>query len=408
MGTNLFQVLLSTIKSKIVPLVSKLKMWTSWSFIRSRVIAKIRDFFSSLLNFKPRDKKDYFAVFGWLISRRLAFALVVIVGVLSIYYLAGTRMTMMSAGDGGIRTYNYNALMLRFTNGKVRIKGKSGYLAYEGDVEGGSVTGRGTLYNPEGVAVYQGEFEKNKYQGVGTSYYPDGTMQYSGSFDNNLYQGTGKLYRENGSLCYEGEFAQGQREGNGKLYDSGNNLIYIGSFSQDQLLYSEFLGKTASEVAKCYSGSRQLYENDSEFAVILEDIDAIYMGKGDSQALDDEIRVDKIVVLKDTFQTGRDTVSSIDGLRTYFGAEIYEGNSEVTMGEAVAINYLDSVGRGQGQRVDMEVSSDYSDYALVEEYDETFPIFMHSFYKDGLIYTFMGKDKNSTFSFYSIEKEEGN
>lgn len=407
MGTSLFQILVNAIKSKIVPIISKLKMWTSWNFIRTRIIAVIRGFFSSLLDFKPRDKKDYFEVFGWLISKRLAFAAVVMIGVLSSYYLVRIRMSTISIGGDGIRTYGYNSIMLRFTEGKVKIKGKSGYLAYEGDVADGSVTGNGTLYNRDGGVVYQGSFVKNCYHGAGTSYYPDGTMEYSGQFENNLYQGSGTQYRENGSLLYEGSFDRGKREGTGSLYDNGNNLIYSGSFSRDQIVYSELLGKTSAEVAKCYNGSRELYENDTEFAVILKDIDAIYLGASDPESLDDEIRVDQVIVLKDSFPAGSGSTSSIKELRKYFGEERYQGNSGITMGEAVAVNYLDSQAGGNGWTVQMNVSSDYSDYGFVESFDTGFSVYMYSFYKDGLIYTFFSQDRNDRFSFYSVEKEEG-
>ncbi len=132
MGDNLFRVLLTSIKAKVTPLVTKVKMWTSWNFIRTNIIAKIRDFFTSLLDVRPRHKKDYYSVFGWLVSRRLAMAVVVAAGVLSLYYLFSTCKTLTHAGEEGIKTYDYDSIMLRFAEGKVRIRGKSGYLAYEG------------------------------------------------------------------------------------------------------------------------------------------------------------------------------------------------------------------------------------------------------------------------------------
>ena len=53
MNNNLFQVLWATIKAKVTPVVTKIKLWTSWNFIRTRLISKIRDFFSSILNISP-------------------------------------------------------------------------------------------------------------------------------------------------------------------------------------------------------------------------------------------------------------------------------------------------------------------------------------------------------------------
>ena len=213
MGDNLFRVLLASAKAKITPFVTKVKMWTSWNFIRTRGISKIRDFFTALLDVRPRHKRDYYSVFGWLVSKRLAMAVLVVIGVLSIYYLYSIHSTLTSARAEGIKTYDYDSVMLRFADEKVRIRGKSGYLAYEGDVKGGAVTGYGTLYNPAGTVVYQGNFDMNMYQGNGTRYYDSGILMYSGNFQENLFDGNGKLYRENGSLAYEGEFALGRVRG---------------------------------------------------------------------------------------------------------------------------------------------------------------------------------------------------
>ena len=84
MGDNLFKVLITSAKAKVTPLVTKIKLWTSWNFIRTRLITRIRDFFTSLFNVRPRHKKDYYEMFGWLVSRRLAIALMVAVGVFSL------------------------------------------------------------------------------------------------------------------------------------------------------------------------------------------------------------------------------------------------------------------------------------------------------------------------------------
>ncbi len=406
MGNNLFTVLITTLKAKITPIVSRIRMWTSWNFIRTHLISKIRDFFASLLDVKPRHKKDYYPILGWLVSKRLAFAVVVAVGVLSVFYLFSVGNVLKSARTEGIKTYSYRSLMLRFVSEKVRITGKSGYLAYEGDVEKGYATGSGTLYNKNGVVVYQGAFVKNKYQGNGTSYYDDGTMEYTGSFSENQFDGSGKLYRENGSIAYEGGFALGRKDGQGTLYDSGGSAVYSGSFSQDELVYSELLGKTAQEVAQAYTGARTLYGEGDAFVVLLEDIDAMYLGGSGSESLSGERTVDQIFVLKNTFPAGEKKCETISDLREYFGAEAYEGNSEATLPEALAMNRLAEAGNAV-RAVDMELNSEYSDYYTVESWDHERPVYLYSFEKDGLDYTFICEDKESTFSFYSIEKQEG-
>ena len=301
MGNNLIQVLLASIKAKITPLVTKFRQITSENFIRTRVIAKIREFFVLLFDVRPKNKKDYYEVFGWLISKKLAYAIVVVIGVLSMIYLVSIRsMYLPQKQEDGIKTYDYDDVMLRFAKGKVRIKGKSGYLAYEGDVEKGSVTGSGNLYGVDGTLLYQGEFAQNEYEGSGTQYYPDGTMHYKGAFSGNLYEGTGKLYRENGTLSYDGEFARGMKEGTGKLYAAGDKPVYEGSFSKDQLVYSALLGKSTAEVAQAYTGSRVIYRNDSDFTVLMPDIQALYIGVTDEANLEEQVMVDSVYVLKDS------------------------------------------------------------------------------------------------------------
>lgn len=408
MGNNLIQVLLASIKAKITPLVTKFRQITSENFIRTRVIAKIREFFVLLFDVRPKNKKDYYEVFGWLISKKLAYAIVVVIGVLSMIYLVSIRsMYLPQKQEDGIKTYDYDDVMLRFAKGKVRIRGKSGYLAYEGDVEKGSVTGSGNLYGVDGTLLYQGEFAQNEYEGSGTQYYPDGTMHYKGAFSGNLYEGTGKLYRENGTLSYDGEFARGMKEGTGKLYAAGDKPVYEGSFSKDQLVYSALLGKSTAEVAQAYTGSRVIYRNDSDFTVLMPDIQALYIGVTDEANLEEQVMVDSVYVLKDSILIGDQECTTIKDLKAAFGEIVYEGNSIVTLPEAVAINYLNTKKQTMNGSVELETTDEYTDVITVNRIQDDYPVYLYSFRKDGLLYTFVCKDKNDTFSFYSIMSEEG-
>lgn len=407
MNGNLLQLLIANIKARIVPLVTKAKQWTSWNFIRTRLMAKIQNAFTKLLNIKPRHKKDYYEAFGWLVSRRLAMALVVITGVVSIYYLVNVRQLQNTVKGDGIKTYSCQSVMLRFAKGKVRIKGKSGYLAYEGEVKDGGTNGYGILYNPEGTVVYKGNFEDSQYQGSGERYYENGSMMYSGEFQANQFEGNGKLYRENGSLEYSGAFAMDKKEGEGKLYDDGSTVIYTGNFHQDQIVYSDLLGKKLSDISEMYTGTRLLYDDTQEFAVIMEQINAMYQGSEASDRMDGETLVEKVTVLDGTFHSGSKECTTIDELRDYFGTENYEGNSEITMPEAVALNWMVRNRGLNAQTVDVTVSSDYSDYQEILGYDSSRLIYIHAFYKDGLLYSFISPDRTGNFWFYSIEKEEG-
>ncbi|MCD7806597.1 MAG: hypothetical protein LUH19_04555 [Lachnospiraceae bacterium] len=401
MNSNLFNVLLTTAKAKITPLVTKFKLWTSWNYIRTKFIALIQSLFTKVLNFKPRHKKDYYEVFGWLVSKRLAYGMVAIAGLLSLYYLFCVRNILPETDENAVKSYSYDSLFLRFTSGTVQIKAASGYLAYEGEVADGAVTGYGTLYNSDGVMVYQGNFEYNEYQGTGTRYYDDGTLMYTGDFEDNEFSGSGKLYRENGTLEYEGEFLAGYKEGSGSLYDAAGSLIYTGTFTRDEPVYSELLGKKASEISESYTGERIIYEQDDVFSVILKDINVIYANNPDAVTLEDEITAAKILVLKDEFAAGNSLLKDKASLDSYFGTVAEALDQEADLSQSVAF----TLSEGESSSVRLEITQEYEDYREVIAYEGTCT--SYTYQKDGLKYTFFSTKKDGSFSFYMIEKEEG-
>jgi len=410
MGENLFSVLFSTIKSRFAAIVSKLRLWTSWNFIRTRIIGGIRDFIFGLLDVRPKHKNDYYTIFGWMVSKKLAYAAIVIIGILSIWYIGATTKIFSSLTDGGIRTYSYNSILLRLASNRVRIKGKSGYLAYEGDVSKGYVNGQGTLFSPDGVVLYDGAFEKNRYEGSGTQYYGSGVLHYNGDFHDNLYEGHGILYREDGSEEYDGDFVAGLKEGQGRLYDSGGNTIYEGAFSSDDVVYSSLLGKSAEEVRQIYYGSQTLYEENentgSDIAVVMNDINALYYASGDEDATDDSEKVQAVYVLSDVFKFGSLKAESIEELRKILGEPVYEGNSAVIMPEAVAINTLNRKKHTLNGRVEMDTTENYSDDIVINAIDDTYNVYIYTFSRGSLVYSFVCNDKGGYFDFYEIMESE--
>lgn len=405
MGNNIWNVLITTLKAKITPIINKINTWTSWNFIRTKLISRLRDFFSSVFDIRPKNKKDYYSIGSWLVSKKLAFAIVVVIGVVSLIYLFSVNKSLSTVKTEGVKTYSYDSILLRFASEKVRITGESGYLAYEGDVDDGSVTGYGTLYRPDGGIVYQGNFLQNKYEGSGSLYYQTGVVNYKGYFQANEFQGNGNLYRENGTLLYEGEFVAGLMDGIGKLYDTGSNLIYSGKFSQGEIQYSSFLGKLLSEVTDMYTGRRVLYEDKENFVVVMKDINAMYLGNDAENALDDEMTVEKVYVLKDYFPVGTQKCETITQVKNYLGISIFEGYSDIILPEAVAVKQLKSENNAFPLEIDMKTTAEFEDYYTVESFEETGIVYLYSFYKDGLIYTFVCEDKGEEFLFYSIEKE---
>ncbi len=405
MGQNLFSVLFSTIKSRFVSIVAKFRLWTSWNFVRTRIIGGIRDFFYKILDIKPKNKDDYFTVFGWMISKRLAYAILMVVGVLSFWYISSTTKLFASFSDNGLRTYKYNSVLLRLAEGNVRITGKSGFLAYEGNVSKGYATGMGTLFSPDMVTMYTGAFEKNMYEGNGMEYYESGALHYNGSFHKNLYEGSGTLFNEDGTRNYEGSFVAGLKDGRGKLYGGGDQVIYDGTFASDEIVFSELLGKDPIEVREMYFGKQVLYEeagNDEEAIVSMPEINAIYHAASDGSAADPTVKVRSIYVLDNSFHIGEQKAEDAGQLEAILGAPAYEGNSTVTLPEAIAINIQNDKERTVKGKVGMDTSSLYSDDIVVNNYDNTYSVYLYSFIRGDLVYTFVCKDKGGRFYFYEI------
>lgn len=404
---GLFQGFINAIKAKCISIVTKLKLLTNPSYIKNEILRKLILYFREFTNVRPKDKNDYYGIFGWLISKRLVMFIVVFVGLASAYYLTIIHpiATLMS-GENGIKTYDYNSIPLRFTEGNVRILGKSKYLAYEGSVKKGYAQGNGVLYRKDGTKVYEGQFENSRFHGNGTSYYPTEQVQYTGAFQNNLYNGMGKLYRTNGSLEYSGNFLDGMKEGEGTLYDSGNNKVFIGNFAKDHLLYSDFVGKSTADANDIYIGDKTIYTDEEYFVVDMSDIHAVYYGRQGEENITDEIMVEGVYVLKDAFEYSGKKIKTIPEISRIMGDVIYEGNAYVTLPEAAAIHVLNLTGSEFYGDVIKDSEQILADAVFVNEYENDYSVYIYTYVQDGLRYTFFAKDRTGKFAMYLIEKED--
>ncbi|MBP5608540.1 MAG: hypothetical protein J6X66_09790 [Lachnospiraceae bacterium] len=405
---NFFKILLQSIKARLTPLITKFKLYTKPSFIFARISEILKTFFTQTLNIKPRHKDDYYTIGRWMVSKKLAFAVVIIVGVLSVAFIYSSWSGLFPGSkNDGIKTYDYNDVLLKFTKGTVRIRGKSGYLAYEGDVSSGACNGQGTLMNPAGFVVYQGSFSNNMYEGTGNQYYQDGTLWYQGLFHENLHSGTGRLFRTNGSLEYEGEFALDMKEGQGTLYDFGHNPIFTGQFTLDDIKYSDLIGKKAGEIVSAYSGKRTLYQAEGERTRFMPDISAMTVEYLDEESIDTEATVEQVYVMKDSFNTAEGPVKTFNSLAPYLGQPIYVGVSYATLPEILTVNKLNAASEGivMGGPADIDMTSVFTEYTEVGSYDEEYEVYLHTYHKDGLLYTFVTEQGLDTFSFYYIKAE---
>ena len=138
----------------------------------------------------------------------------------------------------------------------------------------------------------------------------------------------------------------------------------------------------------------------------MENIDAMYLAKSDRESLDDANRIQKILVLKDFLSYGNNSYSSIGDLEQFFEQKVYEGNSSVTLAEAIAINKGADITDSPIQKVSLKTEETFRDYCLVVDFDEYYIVAVSSYYKDGLIYTFVKDGDEQGFLFYTIEAEE--
>ena len=402
---KLFSTLLSSLRAKFTSLVTKLRMLTSPAFLQAQVFTRIRQWFVKLFDVRPRDKKDYYSIFRWMVSKRLAFSVVVVLGVLCLWYIT-SMLPAHTAGAGGttVRTYKYNAIPLKFYSGSVRILAADGHLAYVGQVEDAQCAGNGILYDRDGNMVYEGEFADSMYNGSGTTYYPDGTVEYTGAFTDNLYNGQGSYYRSTGILEYVGEHVMGARSGQGTLYNSAGNPIFTGTFQKNEIVYSEFLEKDTSAVAQMYTGRSVIYSTDSEYCVSMPEINAVYSVADGANALEEGWTVDGVFVLSDTFPAEGDSYTSINQITAAFGQPDYFGTTWVNLSEAVAANLLADEDEELLGRVTMSLSASFDDVYTVNSYDEDFQLYIYTYERSGLLYTFYctGSGMDS-FVMYAIE-----
>lgn len=369
-------------------------------------LRRVGSFFNRLLDIKPKHRKDYYTIFGWMVSRRLVNLLLILAGIGCIFYLSVTRPVGNSSESGtGSSVYKYSSIPLRFVDGEVKIKAKGGYIAYEGHVSKGYANGTGKLYDKEGGLVYDGEFAQNKYSGTGTLYYPSGQKEYTGEFSNNLFEGTGTQYRESGARLYEGAFSEGMKEGEGTLYGASDNQVFKGNFHLDEIIYTQLLQKNAEELGSLYTGSQIIYQNGdtSENAVVLSDVDVIYDSKDTSTSVDDTMKSDVLCVAKSSFVYGSQKIDTIEGLTEVLGEPEYEGNSYMTFLEAVGISWLQNHGKAMEIDTGLNIESVFDEVNTVKSYEKETSLYLHTYEVGEQTYTFVSQDKTGSFFMYEIE-----
>lgn len=395
--------IVTTIKYRFAAISAKLRYWTNTNFVRAKFLAKFAEWLTKLFNVKPRHKADYYTFLGFMISRKLVHTVIICVGLVSLGYLWVTNpFDSVGEAEGKVKVYAYNSFPLKFKEGKVNIKAKSGYVAYTGQVKAGYCEGDGELYDEKGRLVYEGAFSKNKYNGFGRLYYPSSQLCYEGEFMDNLYQGTGKLYKENGILQYYGEFEGGYKDGFGELYNTTGEKIFEGEFSNDSLVYTQLLGKTPTEINTLYTGEQIIYSYENENAVMLNEIDALYACGKVEDSITNDAKSEILYVLQESLTIGKSQVGSISQLKELLGEAYYEGNAYVNMYDAVALQWYQQNKETMNADIGFEYVQIYNEYIEVDSYNQNALIYMYVFEIDGLNYSFFTEGISDSFYMYAI------
>ena len=404
---RIFDTLFSALRAKATSLWNKIRLVFTLSFWQTKVISKLRQFFSKLFDVRPRDKRDYYPMFRWLVSKRLAYAIVVALSVVCLLILWQIGSGWIAKDGGGDPTYRYNSIVLKFYSGRARVTAHDGYVAYIGDVKKGVAEGQGALYNANNDLVYEGAFSGSKYNGTGTLYYPGEGVRYVGTFVDNEYSGSGKEYRASGVLEYEGEYSQGKRAGAGKLFNASGNAIYAGNFRSGDIVYDELLGKTMAEVAQMYTGTQTLYSYDTESCIDMQEIGVVCGLKDGSDSLEPEWSVSTVFIPATEIVLDNVTCTTVSEVANQLGITEYEGETPVLLAEAVTINSLTEDSALRFEKVDMQTDSSFEEAVNVTGYDQNYPVYIHSFEREGMVYTFYTNEENGDrFDFYSISLAE--
>lgn len=399
--------LVSMARARIMSLWIKIRMWTSPTFIKNRFLIKVRTFFSKLLDIRPRNKRDYYSVFQWLVSKRLAFVLVVVLGLAASIYIGMSLPEgfLRREAGAGIPTYRYRSIPLKFVRGTVNILDRQGNLSYTGQVSGGAASGEGVLYSAEGEIVYEGEFENSRYNGNGTLYYPGGVVEYQGHFRDNCYDGQGSWYRPSGVLEYTGDYVMDVRTGQGTLYNSVGSQVFQGSFLNDGILYYDFLSRPVEEVPQLYSGALTVYQSEDEYCAAMPEINAVYSVRDGGNTLDNQWTVEQVFVLEDTLPLDGSSLTTVRQIMAAMGTPLYYGESWVELPEAVAWNLIAPARPDEMEPVSIDGENTLEDVVTVSDYDRDCRMYLYTFEKDGLLYTFytLG-ERSAEFVMYAIQK----
>ena len=393
--------------SKIMPFFNRIRIWFSWTYLSNKLNMSIRTQTTKIFKVRAKDKDDYYTIFGWMVAKPLAIAVSIAVVVLCCAYIVA--MIPAKSAQKGYKMYKYNSLALKYISSeRVGILGKSGYVAYEGDVKDGVIEGSGKLFFKDGTLCYAGEFQKNAYNGKGKRYYRGGELWYDGDFKDNEFDGEGTLYRQDGSKLYSGNFVNSMKDGEGSLFDTAGNEIFHGGFSKDTIVYKQLLGKASDEINEYYKAKSDLYTTENLFMKPMEGINVLCRGRIGDNTLDGKSEVDGVYVLNNFFiDSSGNSVSETEKLKNKFKKLVYQGYTELMEDDALAVTMARFADEEIKDSIKLEKTSILEDAASITGYKAELPVYVHVFHDNGCSYTFYSQETGKGFFMYLIQPISG-
>lgn len=325
----------------------------------------------------PKNKNDYFVFFRWKIGRKLSWLILFLVYLLCILLLLLLLLSGVMKTDSDTPVFAYDSFFLKFYSGTAVIQDENQKTIYEGDVDGGKVSGKGTLFDAEGNILYEGEFADNQFEGEGT------------------------LYREGKVKEYEGEFLNSQCCGEGTYYGEDGKAVYSGQFRNGNVVYEELAGGTAKDASEKYSGSRIIYTDDREMYVVLSDIDAVYCATEKEDSLDDGWLIEGVYVLRSRFEYGDTRAGAVSEVEKILGQPAYSGTTKLFAGEIVAKAHAEE--RRAGDLEGAQTKKTMEEVYEITQCDQEPEMDIAVWENGGFRYTFFCLPGSDEYLFYLIE-----
>ena len=113
--------------------------------------------------------------------------------------------------------------------------------------------------------------------------------------------------------------------------------------------------------------------------------------------------VPSFLVMQDHINFGGNVCSTIAQVKDVMGSPTYQGDSFATFPEIIGIYEMSKTRNIYSGKPEIDMSQDLNDLATVKGYTRSYPVYLFSFERDGLLYSFLTKDSGGTgFEMYFI------